>query len=59
MRFDEPDTREAYRRAARDCFESLQGDLSQARCREYATWLEELETWEEFDPPLPPTPRSR
>jgi hypothetical protein len=59
MRFDEPDARDAYRRGARDLFESLEGGLTVHRKREVESWLKELETWEEFDPPLPPAPELR
>lgn len=59
MRFDEPEARAAYRLGARDCYESLAGGLSRQRAREFEAWLEELETWQEFDPPPPPLPELR
>jgi hypothetical protein len=59
MRFDEPDTREAYRRGARDLYESIARDLARSQVRNIEAWLEELETWQEFDPPPPPLPSLR
>ena len=54
MRFDEPDVREAYRRGARDCFESLANGLAKRRAKQIEEWLKELDTWDYSDPP--PTP---
>ncbi len=56
MRFDEPDVREAYRRGARDCFESVASGLSSRKARAIEGWLQELEAWEDSDlsPPAPP-----
>ena len=56
MRFDEPDTREAYRRGARDLFECVAGALTPNELRVLEAWFEEVENWQEFDPPHPPTP---
>ncbi len=54
MRFDEPDVREAYRRGARDCFESLANGLGKRRAQQIDAWLKELETWDYSDPPPAP-----
>lgn len=54
MRFHEPDVREAYRRGARDCYESLIQTLKVRQAREVEAWLSELEGWEDGDPPMPP-----
>jgi hypothetical protein len=54
MRFDEPETREAYRRGARDLLECVQPDLPKRRLREVQEWVSQLESWQEFDPPGPP-----
>jgi hypothetical protein len=56
MRFDEPDTRDAYRRGAQDVLESLESSLTSRQNREFKSWLQELESWQEFDPPPPPSP---
>ena len=54
MRFHEPDVREAYRRGARDCYESLIATLKDYQAREVGAWLDELDKWEDGEPPLPP-----
>jgi hypothetical protein len=54
MRFDEPETREAYRRGAQDLLECIQAELPKRKLRELQKWLSELDAWEEFDPPAPP-----
>lgn len=54
MRFDEPDAREAYRRGARDCFESLANELTKRQARQIETWLKDLDTWDYSDPPPAP-----
>lgn len=54
MRFDETDEREAYRRGARDCFESIAGRLSQRQVREMEAWLKQLDAWEHSEPPAAP-----
>ena len=55
MRFHEPDVREAYRRGARDCYESLIATLKSRQAQEVEVWLSELEAWEDGDPPSPPS----
>ena len=54
MRFQEPDVREAYRRGARDCYESIVAVLKARQVRELEAWLSDLDKWEDDDPPLPP-----
>ena len=54
MRFDEPDTRQAYRQGARDLYECIAAGLEQDEQRLIQAWLGELETWQDFDPPHPP-----
>jgi hypothetical protein len=54
MRFYEPDVREAYRRGARDCYESLIATLKAYQAREVEAWLTDLDGWEDGDPPPPP-----
>lgn len=54
MRFDEPDVREAYRRGARDCFESVANRLTGRQAREVEAWLDQLDAWQELDPPSAP-----
>ena len=56
MRFDEPDTRDAYREGARDVFESVSSRLSKQKAAEFKAWLADLENWDAFDPPPPPAP---
>jgi len=56
MRFDEPDVREAYRRGARDAYESVAAKLSRSEGRDLKAWLSALEGWEDGDPPNPPLP---
>jgi hypothetical protein len=54
MRFDEPDMREAYRRGARDCFDSLVSGIAKREARKIEEWFKELDAWDYSDPP--PTP---
>jgi hypothetical protein len=54
MRFHEPDVREAYRRGARDTYEGLAAGLTRSKAREFEAWLDELEAWQDGEPPLPP-----
>jgi hypothetical protein len=54
MRYDDGDEREAYRRGARDCFESLVNELGVRRARQIEAWLKELDGWEHSEPPPPP-----
>lgn len=54
MRFDEADVREAYRRGARDCFESAANGLTRRKAREIEAWLKELDTWDYSEPPPAP-----
>jgi hypothetical protein len=54
MRFDEPDVREAYRRGARDCFESLVSGLTKRHARQIEAWFKELDGWDYSDPPPAP-----
>ena len=54
MRYDEPDVREAYRSGAVDLFETIAAVLSARQARDIKEWLQELETWQDFDPPAPP-----
>lgn len=54
MRFHEPDVREAYRRGARDCYESLAATLKTRHAREIEAWLTDLDGWEDGDPSQPP-----
>jgi hypothetical protein len=54
MRFDESDVREAYRRGARDCYESLANAMQRKQAKEIEVWLQQLEGWEDFDPPPAP-----
>ncbi len=51
MRFDEPDVRDAYRRGARDCYESVVRGLKPRQARELGKWLVELDAWEDDEPP--------
>lgn len=54
MRFDEPDVREAYRCGARDCYESMILKAESRKSRDIEKWLDELENWQDGDPPQPP-----
>jgi hypothetical protein len=54
MRFDEPDVREAYRRGARDLYDSVIGALKSRPARQIETWIAELESWNDGEPPHPP-----
>jgi hypothetical protein len=54
MRFDEADVREAYRRGARDCFESVVNALTRRHARQIEAWLKELDAWDYSDPPHAP-----
>jgi hypothetical protein len=54
MRFHEPDVRDAYRRGARDLYESLMRTMKARKAREIETWLRELDDWDEGEPPPPP-----
>lgn len=54
MRLDEPDVREAYRRGARDCFESVAAKLSRRQAHDLEAWLKELDAWDYSDPPSAP-----
>ena len=54
MRFHEPDVREAYRRGARDCYDSLIATLKADQVRQMQAWLGELDDWDDGDPPPPP-----
>lgn len=56
MRFDEPDVREAYRRGARDAYESAAAGLRRSEARKVEAWLNELDGWQDSDPPAPPLP---
>lgn len=56
MRFDERDVREAYRRGARDAYESAAAGMRKSEATKVEAWLEELEAWEDSDPPPPPLP---
>ena len=53
MRFHEPDVREAYRRGARDLYERIVTGLKAQQAREIDGWLNELDTWEDGEPPSP------
>lgn len=54
MQFDEGDEREAYRRGARDCFESIANGLNRRQVRQFEAWLKELDVWVFGEPPPPP-----
>ena len=54
MRFDDPAIRAAYRRGARDAFESSVVGLQAAEHRAVEAWLVELDAWSEGEPPRPP-----
>ena len=53
MRFQEPDVREAYRRGARDLYEGIVTDLKPRQARAIEGWLNELDSWEDGEPPSP------
>jgi hypothetical protein len=53
MRFHEPDVREAYRRGARDLYEGLAQGLKPQQARKIEAWLNELDAWEDGEPPAP------
>ena len=54
MHFDDPAIRAAYRRGARDAYESAVLGLSGPEDRALKEWLEELDGWQEGEPPPPP-----
>lgn len=53
MRFHEPDVRDAYRRGARDLYEGMATVLKPGPAREIEGWLDELDSWEDGEPPSP------
>jgi len=57
MKYDEPDVREAYRRGARDGLDILADRLTQRQLSQIEAWLEELEVWQDSDPPPGPVLR--
>ena len=55
MHFDEPDVRDAYRRGARDCLESMIRSTSKHRqIQAIEAWVEELDSWHDSEEPPPP-----
>ncbi len=54
MGFDEPDVRDAYRRGARDLYESVMGWMKPRQASEIDAWFGELDVWEHGEPPQPP-----
>lgn len=55
MVYDDPAVRTAYRKGARDCYESAIPHLEVRNEREIIDWLSELEKWTAGDPPPPPS----
>lgn len=54
MRFSDPAIRAAYRRGARDSYESAFARLDPAVERTIAEWLGDLDRWHCGEPPPPP-----
>jgi hypothetical protein len=54
MRFNDPAIRAAYRRGARDSYESAFARLDPAVERTIAEWLGDLDRWQFGEPPPPP-----
>jgi hypothetical protein len=54
MKFGDPAIRAAYRRGARDAYESVFSRLDATVERELTDWLSNLDHWQEGDPPDPP-----
>ena len=54
VQFDNPAIRAAYRRGARDTYESAVERLDATFERALAEWLEQLERWHGGQPPTPP-----
>ena len=54
MLYDDPKVRAAYRKGAKDCYESSIPQLDPRREREVIDWLRELDAWTVGDPPTPP-----
>ena len=48
------EAREAYRRGARECYESAVPFVSAITERAIVAWLTELDRWQDGDPPEPP-----
>ena len=53
MRFGDPIVREAYRRGARDAFDSMIVGLSAPDARALEEWLDDLDAWQVGAPPPP------
>ena len=49
-----PEVREAYRRGARECYESAIPFVRADTERAILSWLKELDAWEVGDPPKSP-----
>ena len=54
MWYDEPKAREAFRQGARDAFESSAIHMAARERRALTQWLDELEEWDEGEPPAAP-----
>ena len=54
MWFNEPANREAYRRGARDAFDSMVAGLKAPDVRAMEDWLNDLDAWQKGAPPPPP-----
>ena len=54
MQYDNCDVRDAYRRGARDAYESVCLHIPANRLRELDSWLSSLEAWQDEEPPIPP-----
>lgn len=51
---DEPKAREAFRKGARDAFESCAIHMDAPERRAVTQWLDELDEWNEGEPPAAP-----
>ena len=54
MWHDEPKAREAFRKGARDAFESCAIRMDAPEKRAVTQWLDELDEWNEGEPPAAP-----
>jgi hypothetical protein len=54
MWFNDMKAREAFRRGAREAFESCFVHMNPRQERAVSAWLSELDDWEGGDPPEPP-----
>lgn len=54
MWYDDPKAREAFRKGARDAFESCVIHMDARQQRAVTQWLNELKEWDRGEPPAAP-----